>query len=142
MQKWTCFLLMTISVSVVGPANLIAGEIDELQGKWEFRFQENGRQLRAIKTIIGDTDTTKTFDGDRLVHRHISKIEFVETEDLIIMKWGESETTDGPRKGTKGQPGSYLSKRLGNKWYHVHGLKAGEKYPPSLQEFTRVDEKN
>lgn len=142
MQKWTCFVLMTISVSLVGPANLIAGEIDELQGKWEFRFQENGRQLRAIKTIKGDTDTTETFDGDRLVHRHISKIEFVETEDLIIMKWGESETTDGPRKGTKGKPGSCLSKRLGNKWYHVHGLKAGEKYPPSLQEFTRVDATN
>ncbi len=33
-------------------------------------------------------------------------------------------------------------KTIDNKWHHVHRLKVGEKYPPTLQEFTRVDERN
>jgi hypothetical protein len=141
-QKWTFHAITLFVAMAVGHANLIAGELEELQGKWEMKFQDNGRILRAIKTVRDDTETVETYDGAKLVHRHVVKIELVETEVVIIIKWGEAETTDGPRKGTQGKPGSCLSKRVGNKWYNVHGLKPGENYAPYMQEFTRLSDED
>ena len=113
-------------------------ELKELQGKWEFRFQESGRKLRAVKTIDGDTETVETYDGNQLVHRHTVKIEAIETEGVCVIKYGESDVTDGPRKGQRGKPGSFVSKRLKNKWYNVSGLSAKDEFNLSIAEFTRI----
>lgn len=119
-----------------------ADELRELQGKWEFRFEENGRNLRAIKIIDGDTETVETYDGNQLVHRHVVKLEAIETEGVCVIKYGESTVTDGARKGQKGKAGSFLSKRLRNKWYNVSGLNINEEAPLSVAEFIRIpDEK-
>ena len=109
-----------------------------MQGKWEFRFQKSGRNLRAVKTIDGDTETVETYDGNQLVHRHTVKIEAIETEDVCVIKYGESNVTEGPRKGQRGKPGSFVSKRLKNKWYNVSGLCAKDEFNLSIAEFTRI----
>jgi hypothetical protein len=117
-----------------------ADELRELQGKWEFRFQENGRNLRALKIIDDDMETVETYDGNQLVHRHVVKLEAIEAEGICVIKYGESTVTDGARKGQKGKPGSFVSKRLKNKWYNVSGLNMNEETPLSVAEFTRIPE--
>ena len=124
--------------TMMSPQNSAADELRELQGKWEFRFQENGRNLKAIKIIDGDTETVETYDVNQLVHRHVVKLEAIETDDVCVMKYGESTVTDGPRKGQRGKPGSFVSKRLKNKWYNIGGLRANEEFPPTVAEFTRI----
>ena len=128
------FLLATLILPEMSGAD----ELKELQGRWEFRFQENGRNLKAIKIIDGDTETVETYDGNQLVHRHIVKIEAIETEGVCVIKYGESTVTDGARKGQKGKPGSFLSKRLRSKWYNVSGMNINDETPLSVAEFTRI----
>jgi len=128
------FLLATLILPEMSGAD----ELKELQGRWEFRFQENGRNLKAIKIIDGDTETVETYDGEQLVHRHIVKIEAIETEGVCVIKYGESTVTDGARKGQKGKPGSFLSKRLRSKWYNVSGMNINDETPLSVAEFTRI----
>jgi len=128
------FLLATLILPEMSGAD----ELKELQGRWEFRFQENGRNLKAIKIIDGDTETVETYDGEQLVHRHIVKIEAIETEGVCVIKYGESTVTDGARKGQKGKPGSFLSKRLRSKWYHVSGMNINDETPLSVADFTRI----
>jgi len=128
------FLLATLILPEMSGAD----ELKELQGRWEFRFQENGRNLKAIKIIDGDTETVETYDGEQLVHRHIVKIEAIETEGVCVIKYGESTVTDGARKGQKGKPGSFLSKRLRSKWYNVSGMNINGETPLSVAEFTRI----
>ena len=130
-------LWLLLAYSIV-PQMAWADELRELQGKWEFRFQENGRNLRAIKIIAGDMETVETYDGHQLVHRHVVKLEAIETEGICVIKYGESTVTDGARKGQKGKPGSFVSKRLRNKWYNVSGLNINEETPLSVAEFTRI----
>ena len=67
----------------------------------------------------------ETYDANQLVHRHVVKFEAIETEDICIIKYGESEVTDGPRKGQHGTSGSFVSKRFKNKWYNLPGLLLG-----------------
>ena len=128
------FLLATLILPEMSGAD----ELKELQGRWEFRFQENGRNLKAIKIIEGDAETVETYDGEQLVHRHIVKIEAIETEGVCVIKYGESTVTDGARKGQKGKPGSFLSKRLRSKWYNVSGMNINDETPLSVAEFTRI----
>jgi hypothetical protein len=116
-------------------------ELEELQGVWESRFQHGERSLRVVKTIEGDVDTVETYDGKELVHRHVCKFELVEAEGMFVYKWGQSDVTDGPGKGAKGKPGQCVSKRLGDTWYHVFGLRGDEKYPPRVETYTRVEKK-
>lgn len=118
--------------------NVIASELNALQGKWEFHFQQQGRQLRAVKIVEGDKETVETFDGDKLVHRHIVKLEALEANGLTIIKYGESEITDGPRKGQKGVPGSFVSKLWRNKWYNIQGLESKSDAPLLVMEFTKI----
>ena len=135
-------MLCPLLASLIFPQMAWADELRELQGKWEFRFQENGRNLRALKIIDGDMETVETYDGNQLVHRHVVKLEALETEGICVIKYGESTVTDGARKGQKGKPGSFVSKRLRNKWYNVSGLNINEETPLSVAEFTRIpDEK-
>jgi hypothetical protein len=134
--------LWLLLASLILPQMAWADELKELQGKWEFRFQENGRNLRALKIIEGDMETVETYDGNQLVHRHVVKLEAIETEGVCLIKYGESTVTDGARKGQKGKPGSFVSKRLRNKWYNVSGLNINKETPLSIAEFTRIsDEK-
>ena len=128
------FLLATLILPEMSGAD----ELKELQGRWEFRFQENGRNFKAIKIINDDTETVETYDGEQLVHRHIVKIEAIETEGVCVIKYGESTVTDGARKGQKGKPGSFLSKRLRSKWYNVSGMNINDETPLSVAEFTRI----
>jgi len=128
------FLLATLIL----PEMSVADELKELQGRWEFRFQENGRNLKAIKIIDGNTETVETYDGEQRAQRHIVKIEAIETEGICVIKYGESNVTDGARKGQKGKPGSFLSKRLKNKWYNVSGMTTNDESPLSIAEFTRI----
>ncbi len=127
-----------LASAMFSPQTSSGDELKELQGKWEFRFQENGRNLKAIKIIDGDTETVETYDGNQLVHRHVVKIEAIETDDVCVIKYGESTVTDGSRKGQRGKPGSFVSKRFMNKWYNIGGLRANEDSPPTLTEFTRI----
>ncbi len=127
-----------LAVAMIAQRISFGDELQELKGKWETRFQENGRNLRAIKIIDGETETVETYDGNQLVHRHVVKIEAIETEDVCVIKYGESTVTDGPRKGQRGKPGSFVSKRLKNKWYNIGGLRANEESSPTLTEFTRI----
>ena len=66
------------------------------------------------------------------------KIEAIETEGVCVKKYGESDVTDGPRKGQRGKSGSFVSKRLKNKWYNVSGLSAKDESNLSIMEFTRI----
>lgn len=117
----------------------LAHTLPDVQGAWEIRFSENGRPLRAVKTIKDDVETTSTYDGDRLVYEHVCKIELIETNGFTIVKWTEATVTVGPQKGTKKPSGSCLAKLDGNKWYQTHGLHDDEKNPPSLQVFTKSE---
>jgi hypothetical protein len=108
-------------------------------GSWEIRFKENGRSLRAIKTVKDDTEITSTFDGDTLVYEHECKIEIVETNGFTVVKRGEAIVTTGPQKGSKKPAGSCITKLDGNKWFQAHGLRGDEKNSPSLQVSTKVE---
>ncbi len=125
-------------VSLVG-GQLHADEIDELQGKWKLEFVQNGRNLHAIKTIDGHTETVETYFGDKLIHRHVVAIEIVPMDEYYILKWGVAEVTDGPEKGSARTPGSLICKRNGNIWYNVVGLRNDEDFPVGVQKFVRVE---
>lgn len=86
-----------------------------------------------------NTEAVETYDANQLVHRHVVKFEAIETGDICIIKYGESEVTDGPRKGQRGKSGSFVSKRFKNKWYNLTGLTKSEEYPLSVTEFTRIE---
>ena len=133
-------MLWLLVATLIFPQMARADELQELQGTWEFRFQENGRNLRALKIIDGDMETVETFDGNQLVHRHVVKLEAIETEGICVIKYGESTVTDGAKKGQRGKPGSFVSKRLRNKWYNVSGLNINEETPLSVAEFTWIPE--
>ena len=117
-----------------------AADLGELQGVWEMHFQQAGRNLRAVKTIQNDIETVETYDGEALIHRHVVKIELVDVGELTVMKWQAAETTHGPRKGEKGQPGSLVSRRIGDKWVNATGLMKDDNLGVTLQVFTRVKE--
>ncbi len=119
-------------------SNIRADALADVQGAWELRFVENGRPLRAVKTVKGDTETTSTYDGDKIVYEHECKIELVETNGFTVVKWGETTVTVGPQKGAKKPAGSCITKLDGNKWYQAHGLRGDEKNPPTLQLFTKT----
>ena len=127
-----CFLL-TASAS-------LAAELDSLQGKWESRYQDRGRAMRVLKIVEKDRETVETYDGDELVHRHVVTLQEKEAEGIIVMHYGESEVTHGPRKGQKGKPGSFVSKRFGDAWYNVQGLEANGDTPFTVMLFKRLSE--
>ena len=122
------------------PSALIASELEALQGKWESRFQEQGKALRVLKIIDKNRETVETYDGDRLVHRHEVTLEEKQAEGITVMHYGESEVTHGPRKGQRGKPGSFVSKRLGDTWYNVQGLETSGETPFIVIQFKRVNE--
>jgi hypothetical protein len=140
-RKNASFSMLWLFVAASTSPHIVwADELLELQGKWEFRFQENGRNLRALKIVDGDMETVETYDCNQLVHRHVVKLEAIEAEGICVIQYGESTVTDGARKGQKGKPGSFVSKRLKNKWYNVSGLNMNEETPLSVAEFTRIPE--
>jgi hypothetical protein len=118
----------------------VASEMESLQGKWESRFQEQGRNLRVLKIIEKNLETVETYDGDKLVHRHVVTLEEKQAEGITVMHYGESEVTHGPRKGQRGKPGSFVSKRLGDSWYNVQGLETRGETPFTVIQFKRVNE--
>lgn len=118
----------------------VATELESLQGKWESQFQEQGRTLRVLKIIDKNRETVETYDGDKLVHRHVVTLEEKQAEGITVMHYGESEVTHGPRKGQRGKPGSFVSKRLGDTWYNVQGLETSGDTPFTVVQFKRVDE--
>jgi len=122
------------------PSGLIASELEALQGKWESRFQEQGKALRVLKIIDKNRETVETYDGDRLVHRHVVTLEEKQAEGITVMHYGESEVTHGPRKGQRGKPGSFVSKRLGDTWYNVQGLETSSETPFTVIQFKRLNE--
>lgn len=129
-----CHLLATFS-SVCA-----AAELDSLQGKWESRFQEQGRALRVLKIIDRNRETVETYDGDKLIHRHLVTLEEKQVEGITVIFYGESEVTHGPRKGQPGKPGSFVSKRLGDTWYNIQGLETNSDTPFTVIQFKRVNE--
>ncbi len=72
----TCFALVV--ATLLSMSTVIANDLDDVQGTWELRYAENGRQIRAVKTIKNDNETTATYDGDRLLYEHVCKLEFIE----------------------------------------------------------------
>lgn len=122
------------------PMACIASELESLQGKWESRFQDQGRMLRVLKIIDKNRETVETYDGDKLVHRHVVTLEEKQAEGITVIHYGESEVTHGPRKGQKGKPGSFVSKRLGDMWYNVQGLETSGETPFTVMQFKRVNE--
>ena len=122
------------------PSGVIASELEALQGRWESRFQEQGKALRVLKIIDKNRETVETYDGDRLVHRHEVTLEEKQAEGITVMHYGESEVTHGPRKGQRGKPGSFVSKRLGDTWYNVQGLETSGETPFTVIQFKRVNE--
>ena len=118
----------------------VATELDSLQGKWESRFQEQGRALRVLKIIDRNRETVETYDGDKFVHRHVVTLEEKQAEGITVIHYGESEVTHGPRKGQRGKPGSFVSKRLGDTWYNIQGLETNGETPFTVIQFKRVNE--
>ena len=118
----------------------VATELDSLQGKWESRFQEQGRALRVLKIIDRNRETVETYDGDKLVHRHVVTLEEKQAEGITVIHYGESEVTHGPRKGQRGKPGSFVSKRLGDTWYNIQGLETNGETTFTVIKFKRVNE--
>lgn len=131
-------IVALVIMTCFGDSIARADALTNLQGSWEIRFKENGRSLRAVKTVKDDTETTSTYDGDTLVYQHECKIELVETNGFTVVKWGETTVTEGPQKGSKKPAGSCITKLDGAKWFHAHGLRGDETNPPSLQLFTKV----
>lgn len=138
MAVWIRALSVLIFATLLSIGTLSAADLDDIQGTWEFRYTDNGRQIRAVKTVKNDNETTATYEGDKLLYEHVCKIEFIEADGFHIMKWGETEVTYGPQKGMKKPSGSCIVKLEGNKWYHAHGLRADEKNAPSLQLFLKT----
>lgn len=68
------------------PSGAIASELESLQGKWESRFQEHGKALRVLKIIDKNRETVETYDGDRLVHRHVVSLEEKVTVHALVHK--------------------------------------------------------
>lgn len=131
-------VMFAFGVLATLPSACIASELESLQGKWESSFQEQGRTLRVLKTVDGSRETVETYDGDRLVHRHIVTLEEKQAGDMTVMHYGESEVTHGPRKGQRGKPGSFVSKRFGNAWYNVQGLETDGDTPFTVILFKRL----
>ena len=137
-MKLLVLLIAFLTASLFGISDVRAHTLSDVQGAWEIRFSENGRPMRAVKTIKDETETTSTYDGDKLVYEHECIIEVVETNGFTILKWSEATVTVGPQKGSKKPAGACITKLDGNKWYQTHGLNDEDKNPPSLQVFTKI----
>lgn len=134
-------LVFIALIMIPSPQVLCFGaELDFLQGKWQSRFQDQGRSLRVLKTIEKNKETVETYEGNRLVHRHVVELEEKQAEGITVMHYGPSEITHGPRKGQSGKPGSFISKRFGNTWYNVQGLETDGEMPLTVMLFKRVEE--
>jgi hypothetical protein len=132
--------LIAFDLLVTFPSVCVATELESLQGKWESRFQELGRTLRVLKIIDKNRETVETYDGDKLVHRHVVALEEKQAEGITVMHYGESEVTHGPRKGQRGKPGSFVSKRFGDMRYNVQGLETNGETAFTVIQFKRVNE--
>ena len=98
-MTYKSLLMIAIGLLATLPSACIGSELESLQGKWESRFQEQGRALRVLKIIDKNRETVETYDGDKLVHRHVVTLEEKQAEGITVIHYGESEVTHGPRKG-------------------------------------------
>ncbi len=64
-----------------------------------------------VKTVKGDTETTSTYDGDKIVE-HECKLNWSK-RTVTVVKWGETTVTVGPQKGAKKPAGSCITKSTG-----------------------------
>ncbi len=76
-MKFPTTILSLVIVTFFCASNARADTLTNVQGAWEIRFTENGRSLRALKTIKDDTETTSTFDGDKLVYNISVKLNWL-----------------------------------------------------------------
>ena len=138
MQLQALFLL-AICLLAIAPAVAQGAELDALQGKWETRFEDQGKSLRMLKIVEKNRETVETYDGDTLLHRHIVTLEERDANGITVMHYTESEVTYGPRKGLRGKPGCFISKRHGDTWYNVQGLETNSTVPLTVMLFKRVN---
>lgn len=134
------FKIIAIGLLITLGSTCTGTELESLQGKWESRFQAQGKAIRVLKIIDKNRETFETYDGDALLHRHVVHLEEKQIEGITIMRYGESEVTHGPRKGQRGKPGSFVSKRVGDTWYNVQGLESKGDTPFTVMEFKRINE--
>lgn len=139
-MQYITLLAVTSGLLFASPVACRASELELLQGKWETRFQEQGRSLRVLKIVEKNRETVETYDGDELVHRHIVTLTEKQAEGMTVMHYGESEVTHGPRKGQRGKPGAFVSRRSGDTWYNVQGLETNGDTPLTVIQFKRVKE--
>jgi hypothetical protein len=133
-------LVVAFGLRFASPVACMASELELLQGKWETQFQEQGRSLRVLKIVEKNRETVETYNGDELVHRHVVTLTEKQVEGMTVIHYGESEVTHGPRKGLRGKPGSFVSRRFKDTWYNVQGLETNGDTPLTVIQFKRVKE--
>lgn len=114
-----------------------ADDLDTLQGTWESKITADGKEYRVEKTIDGQQETVRTFDGAALLRTHVVEFELKTDGDVKIFRWKNGAVTAGPQQGQALADGAFIYRLEKDKWTGVFGVLRDETGPIYAQVFTR-----
>jgi hypothetical protein len=114
-----------------------ADELQTLQGTWETKVTSNGREYRIVKTIDGQKETVRTFDGTTLLHEHAVEFELKTDGDVRVFRWKNGKVTAGPQQGQPLADGAFIYRLEQKQWTAVFGMLRADTGPIYSQVFTR-----
>jgi hypothetical protein len=114
-----------------------ADDLQTLQGTWETNATSNGKEYRVEKTIHGQHETVRTFDGATLLHEHVVEFEVKTDGDVKIFQWRNGKVTAGPQQGQPLADGAFIYRLEQNQWTSVFGMLRTDTGPIYSQVFTR-----
>ena len=117
------------------------GDLDDLQGKWETTFEQNGRSYRAVKTIKNRTETVEVFDGEMLMKRHSVEFDLNDDGEVKTLTYKNGQITFGAGSPAKLPDGKYIYRLEKDIWIGVFGALSKDTGPVYLQTFKRTKTK-
>lgn len=109
-----------------------------LQGEWEMKIQQGDVTIRIVKSVKGNLETVRRYQGEQLIHEHVVEFELIETDSVKLMRWKNGRVTKGPNAGQKMADGQFIYRLEGDQWLSVFGFLKGEQRPPGIEAFSRV----
>jgi hypothetical protein len=114
-----------------------ADDVQSLQGTWETKVTSNGIEYRVEKSIDGQKETVRTFDGANLLHEHVVEFELKTDGDVKVFRWKNGKVTAGPQQGQPLADGAFIYRLEQKQWTAVFGMLRTDTGPIYSQVFTR-----
>jgi hypothetical protein len=127
-----------------GPSSEVTDpELKRIEGLFERTFQTpNGQMFRTEKRVKGNRSFVTTYDaGGNVIEAHSSTIKVEQQGPVKVLTYWNREVTAGPAQGTvRREPASYIYRMEGDQFFEVWGILEGDKSPPRMFVWKRIDE--